>query len=338
MLTGHGNDIYQFDNEIVVDFSTNIAKTHIREKLLIFLQKKLKCINNYPDPENLQLKKTIAKFHNVLTDEVIVTNGSTEAFYLIAQTFTKKKTFIKIPSFSEYEDACLRFGHDLVHEHEVNTENIKAFDMVWLGNPNNPDGKVIPVKQIEEWCTAYPNTMFVIDEAYADLSPICKTAIPLVNKKMNIIVIRSLTKSFSIPGLRLGYIIAKKDIAEKIKKNIIPWNVNCLAIEAGIFIMNNYDSLVPDANELLDACRLFIDEMQKVNGIKVIASNANFFLSELKRGTAAELKQYLIKNHGLLIRDASNFKGLTPQHFRVSVRSIQQNQLLVNAIQSWMNR
>ncbi|HKM94843.1 MAG TPA: histidinol-phosphate transaminase [Prolixibacteraceae bacterium] len=337
MLTGHGNDIYQYDDEIIVDFSSNIGKTHIREKLLAFLQKKIKDINNYPEPEAVQLKKCIAKFHNVTVDEVVICNGSTEAFYLVAQTFSNKRSLIRIPSFSEYEDACSRYDHKIKFEVEITPETIANNELIWFGNPNNPDGKVTPLKTIEEWCNQFPDQLFVIDEAFGDLSNGFKSSISLVKKHANIVVIRSLTKSFSIPGLRLGYIIAKKDIVTRIKKYLIPWNINTLAIDAGVFIMNNYDNLMPDVKDLSRTCESFIKEMKKVKGVNVTPTASNFFIAELPKGTAAELKLYLLKNHGLLIRDASNFRGLTPQHFRVSVRSSQQNLMLVNAIQTWMN-
>lgn len=337
MLAGHGNDIYRYENEIIVDFSSNIAKANIREKLLAFLQKKIKTISNYPDPEMLQLKRAIAKFHNISTDEVIVTNGSTEAFYLIAHTFVKRKTFIRIPSFSEYEDACKLYDHYLSFDSTIDAENIKGFDMIWFGNPNNPDGKVESIENISEWSKLYPNTIFVIDEAYADLSIKHKTAISLVAKKQNVIIIRSLTKSFSIPGLRIGYIICKRDIADKIRFYSIPWSINSLAVDAGVFIMNNYESLVPDSKELSETCLSFKNELKKNINLKVYNSDCNFLLIQLLRGNAADLKQYLVKHHGLLIRDASNFRGLGPQYFRVAVRSNQQNQLLANAILNWMS-
>ena len=336
MLAGHGTDIYRYENEIVVDFSSNIAKVNIREKLLAFLQKKLKTISNYPDPEMTHLKRAVAKFHNISTDEVIITNGSTEAFYLVAHTFPKRKTFIKIPSFAEYEDACSRYEHTLFFETQIDTETIRGFDMVWLGNPNNPDGKVESLENISDWSKHYPNTTFVIDEAYADLSQVHKTAIPLVLKKQNVIIIRSLTKSFSIPGLRIGYIVCKREIAEKIRNYTIPWNINSLAVDAGVFIMNNYSSLVPDAKELAETCANFKVELEKNNNLKVYHSDCNFLLVQLLRGNASDLKQYLVKHHGLLVRDASNFRGLGPQYFRVAVRSNQQNQLLANAIIDWM--
>jgi threonine-phosphate decarboxylase len=336
MLVGHGNDIYHFDNEIIVDFSSNIARTHIREKLLIFLQKKIKDINNYPEPEALPLKKAIAKYHKVSVDNVIVTNGSSEAFYLIAQTFPKKRSLIGIPSFSEYEDACTRFGHEITFVNNGINEGAKAVDLIWLGNPNNPNGIVTPLKEIESLCTQVSEPILVIDEAFGDLSAGFQSALPLVGQKKNVIVVRSLTKAFSVPGLRIGYLVAKREIAEKIRKNLIPWSVNNLAIEAGIFIMNNYGSLLPDIKEINEVANGFSEELNQINGIKTNPSNSNFILAQVNRGTAAELKQYLVKNHGLLIRDASNFRGLTSHHFRVSVRSKQQNQLLINAIKDWM--
>jgi threonine-phosphate decarboxylase len=335
MINGHGNDLHNYDIEIVADFSTSIAKAFTKELLITQLQRKIKNINNYPHPDALPLKIAIAKYHKLNIENIIACNGSTEAFYLIAQCYSGSKTFIHVPSFSEYEDACT------IHDHEISfgtvPKNTASFNMLWLGNPNNPDGKTLNKAEIEEFCSENPNTIFVIDEAFAGLCTGFQSAIPLINKYNNLIITRSLTKAFIVPGLRLGYIIANSQTAQKLSKKLIPWNVNSLAIEAGVLIMNNYDYLSPDEKELSFTSKKLQKDLTKLDGLKVFPSNCNYFLLELKSGSAAELKKYMIENHGILIRDASNFRGLNSGFFRISVRSKQHNQLLLHALKEWLS-
>lgn len=337
MIYGHGNDTYNYETEITADFSSNVAKPNTSERLLQYLQKKIRTINSYPDPIALQLRKAIARYHQLPDFNIITSNGSTEAFYLTAQAYARSNSFIRIPSFSEYEDACIRFNHQNYYADHISHSEIEKCNMVWLGNPNNPNGIYLNKNEIEELCTKYPDKIFVIDEAFSDMCHGFESAIPLISENKNIIIIRSLTKAFSIPGLRIGYVIAKKEIIDKISQYVIPWSVNSLAIDAGIFIMNNYEMLLHNTLEMKKLTKQFMSQLDEIKGIKTYPSECNFFLVELDKPDATKLKTYLIQNHGLLIRDASNFRGLGSQYIRLSTRSKQQNKLLTSAIEQWIN-
>lgn len=337
MLNGHGNDQYAYNRTITADFSTNISNGVVARQLSDFLQRKLNSLHNYPDPEANIFLDAIAQHHQIGKDKLLGCNGSTEAFYLIAQTFGKMKSFIRIPSFSEYEDACKQFGHQIEQGTTLPENSLKNNNLVWLGNPNNPDGRTTSTNEIETFCRLHPKTLFIVDEAYADLCQNFETAIPLTQKHPNLIVVRSLTKSFSVPGLRIGYLVSDNQNILRIKQNMMPWNMNTLAIEAGAYIMDNYKELKPDSEKIIEQSKRFQDELSRLPGLTVLPTSCNFFLVKLHVSTAAGLKSFLMEEYGILIRDASNFKGLTLQHFRLSVQSKQKNRALIAALKAWFN-
>ena len=142
-----------------------------------------------------------------------------------------------------------------------------------------------------------------------------------------------MTKTYGVPGLRLGYITAHENLTKVLRRNLRPWSVSALAIEAGKYLLE-HDELIckPDLKE---AQRLYF-MLQQTEGIVVTPTRTNFMLCRLAQHTAAELKDYLARCHGMLIRDASNFRGLTSQHFRVAAQTPAENDELAGAIQSFI--
>ena len=154
-----------------------------------------------------------------------------------------------------------------------------------------------------------------------------------VNSHPNLILLYSLTKDYCIPGLRLGYMVANPTLIGELKRFRTPWSVNALAIVAAKFLLSADSSIDRDA--LLQQAR-YLAESLVAMGIEVEPSDTNFILCRLPKGAADELKQWLVEHYGILIRDASNFAGLTPQHFRIAAQAPEENRLLINAIKAWM--
>lgn len=336
MIYGHGSDIHQYSN-IVADFSSNVWYKGIPQGLKEHLCSKIDTLIYYPEPDAGSLAEEIAQLHKLKKQNVLVCNGTTEAFYLLAQVFAQHQSYIPIPSFSEYEDACRVFGHAvffLNNNVDFSAIQLPASSVFWLGNPNNPDGKIRKTQEIQALCEKHPDSYFVVDEAYGDLCHGFVSMIPFVGKIKNLIVVKSLTKTFAIPGLRLGYVLASADIIQKLLQIKIPWTVNSLAIEAGHFIVQHYADFLPDTVSLLQESLDFQQQLAAIAGVEVQASVCNFFLAKLQHHTALQLKQRLMLQHGLLIRDAANFKGLSPQHFRVSIQKEEHNCLFIQHIKN----
>lgn len=151
----------------------------------------------------------------------------------------------------------------------------------------------------------------------------------------NGIMIKSLTKSFAVPGLRLGYIIANPEIISRAKQLRRPWAVGGLERKSVEWLFMNRERYRIDVAMLLSEANR-VREALKDLGISAGESKTNFLLCQLPEGEACELKQWLVDNYGVLIRDASNFHGLTPRHFRIAVQRPEENDLLIEAIGKWL--
>lgn len=334
MQTGHGNDIYNYPGNIRCDFSSNIPYRNASETIADYLKSRMDTIRNYPDPNSRKLTSQLADFHAVSPDNILVTNGSAEAFYLLAHLFQHRESVIPYPAFSEYEDACHAYRHRISFLPVESLQNSVHFnaDAVWFGVPNNPDGTIVNNNTISRFCSENPHTSFIVDAAYDDLCPRNETVKSLQGRFRNLIIVHSLTKTFGIPGLRLGYIVADRLVIDGIRPLHPPWSVNALALAAGNFILENWNKLLPDAASLCVESARLQQEITTLLQFEVTTSPSNFFLVKMKKRTAAELKHFLIDNFGLLIRDASNFRGLTPQHFRISVQEEAWNRQLIEAL------
>lgn len=334
MLQGHGDDIYKYQ-DIRINFSSNVythadltsLKTHLREVIGI--------IRNYPEPEPFTLEAVIARKQGVPVDCVLVTNGATEAIYLIARTFAlQQESFsasILHPTFSEYEDACRMYGIPLLSDNDA-----KAHSILWLCNPNNPTGSVVSPEKILQYAQQYDYV--VVDQSYEDYTQAPMLSAQEAASSRNILQLHSLTKSYAIPGLRIGYIIAHPTIIGKLRQYVGPWAVNSLAIEAGKWLIENDVRVLPDLNTYLAETERLRQRLSQIPGIKTTETQTSFILAQVTPCTAAELKDYLARNHHILIRDASNFRGLTPHHFRISTQSLEENNLLINAIQDFIQQ
>jgi threonine-phosphate decarboxylase len=205
--------------------------------------------------------------------------------------------------------------------------------MLWLCNPNNPTGDVYDQSVIDKMMVKYD--LVVIDQSYENYTNQFVMNPRWAARTPYLIQIHSFTKTYAIPGLRLGYITAHASLTAHLRQFLRPWSVSALAIETGKFLLSNDDELrcTPDLNE---AQRLR-DKLQQIDGILTQETQTNFILCQFESGhTAAELKDYLARQHHLLIRDASNFKGLTPRHFRIAARTPAENDALVAAIQEFV--
>ncbi|PKQ60590.1 hypothetical protein BZG02_18540 [Labilibaculum filiforme] len=337
MLHGHGDDGYQYKQPIVANFSSNVwfggKLEHLKQHLFSNWEK----IHSYPEAAAESLVDALASELDVNKHQIIATNGATEAFYLIAQCFSGLKSTIIIPTFSEYEDACKVNKHKLyfINWTELNSTTLFEEGLVWICNPNNPSGNILGLNDLENLLNCNSKSIFVIDEAYIDFTDEIGSSIDLVDKYQNLILVKSLTKNFAIPGLRLGYLISNKTLVQNIQFYKAPWTVNSLAIEAGKFLLANKIDFVPPVNYYKSEAKKFKENLKKISGLRIHPSKTSFFLVELEKSSALELKKFLISNFGILIRDASNFRGLTSSYFRIATQTKEKNQLLIDALTEW---
>lgn len=326
MIEGHGDDLYRYDN-IKMNFSSNIYAGTDLSELETFLSSRLDTIRSYPEPSAATLERMIAADCGISPDEVLVTSGAVDAIYLIAQAWRDAGTCHVIqPTFREYEDACRVFGYQ---EQEDGA-------LCWLCNPNNPTGSVLPASEV--MALAERHRWLVVDQSYEDytMSPLLAPAEAV--KCDNVILLHSMTKRYAVPGLRLGFITARAGIISLLREQYRPWAINALSLEAGKWLVERGKTAIPDLNSYLAETQRLRRALDGIDRIGTMETMTNFFLCTISEATASELKEYLAREHGILIRDASNFTGLTPHHFRIATQSPDQNDALVAAIRFFLNK
>ena len=334
MIHGHGNDGCFYTEKIIADFSSNVSPWGTPLLLLRELRESLSKMGSYPEPNGESLATALGDFYQLSPSSVLPVNGATEAFYLIAQAFREKHSLIVCPTFSEYEDACRIHQHklDFASRDQFLATDFSEIDLVWLCNPNNPTGELFKNGVLEQLISDHQNVIFVVDEAYMDFTLNTESVVSLISKYSNLLIVKSLTKNFCIPGLRLGYLIGNEKQVERINKGKMPWAVNALAVEAGKYILENRTQLLPNISKLLGYTSQLQNELRKLDEIEIQSSTTNFFLCRISSISAAELKEKLIKNYGILIRNADNFRGLDSNTFRIAAQLPEKNRLLVGAL------
>ena len=332
MIGGHGDDAWKY-SRVKVNFSSNVLYGQLDEGLQRYLQDRIATVTHYPEVDARTVQTAAAAAYGLLTDQVLVTNGATEGIYLVAQAFFGGSATIFTPAFAEYEDACRLFGLQvrLQNWEMVKDNDVFSTDLVFLCNPNNPTGLALPLERIERLLDDNPESLFVIDESYIEFTNATASLLNSLADHPNALVLRSLTKSCRIPGLRIGFVLGQPVRIDHLRRLKMPWSVNHLALEAASYIFCH--TLDLEISSLLDATAGWRKELQLATGWHVYPTDTHYFLMETPAAfTAAELKSYLVNNHGLLIRDAANFRGLTPHHFRVACQSFAENQLLTEAL------
>lgn len=340
MLFGHGDDIHNFKEEVKINFSSNVWHGANLEKLKEHLWKNFDKVRNYPEPDASTICRLIARRHEINESNVLMANGSTTCFYLIAQTFEGSKSTILTPTFSEYEDACRMYNHELSFfnslEEDLSALNLEGQDFCWICNPNNPDGSLIHRTELLKLLEENRDTTFIIDQAYISFS--IEDALKATDLKNhpNLVLIHSISKAYTIPGLRIGYIMASPEIIKKVYQKLIPWSINAIAMEAARYILIHPAQFTLPIRKWQRDTAEFIYKLSQLDGLEIIPTSTTFFLVRLKKGKAADLKAYLLEKYGILIRDASNFRGLDETYIRLSSQVAESNQLLVNGIKEWL--
>jgi len=334
MFQGHGDDGYRYNLQLNADFSTNVYYGGTPAGLKKHLFASWDKVRRYPEVLAESLAAKIADHHELSQEHILVTNGSTESIYLIAQAYKNKRSIVVAPTFAEYEDACRMHRHDLqfLNWNDL-AEGFKTdADLLFICNPNNPTGAVI--QDLWHFVSVNKNTLFIVDEAFIEFTSSISSVIGLVGQFSNLLVMRSMTKAYAIPGLRLGYIVGHPDLITNLTAFKLPWTVNVIALEAGHFIFDHIEEVQIPLQKLMVDRIVFANALAALS-FKVYASHTHFFLAETPIFNAAKLKLYLLENHGLLIRDAGNFRGLKSTHFRIATLSTDKNTLLINALAEW---
>jgi threonine-phosphate decarboxylase len=328
---------------IELDFSISInpygPPLRVVEALRDALQSGLP-FRRYPDPDCRLLSERLAKYHGLSPAHFLIGNGANDLIYATARALKPRRAAIVEPTYTEYLRASLLAGAEVSHFLPDNGDFLPApfepegADLIWLGNPNNPTGLLWPPGLLEKWIKREPATLFVVDEAFLPfrVDEAANTLISSVTRLANLIVLRSLTKIYALPGLRLGYAAANPDLLARLRKEVTPWSVNTLAQVAGLAAIQDDEFLRASRFAVREALRPFAAGLAACSScLGPVPAFSNFLLVRLKDVTSGWLCRRLAER-GIAIRDASNFVGLDEQYVRISLRKPEDNERLLSEL------
>lgn len=328
----------------ILDFSSNINPLGFPPLVRKHLKTKLNSISEYPDTETTMLKKSLKWYTRLPENQIIVGNGATELIYNFCQSFLNNKTrvLIQAPTFGEYEAAARLSGCNISFyktmsfskDFEKFISKIPKNGCVFLCNPNNPTGELLSKNIIFKIIEAAKEkkSLVFLDESFIELVPNSnQSIIKSIKKFENLFILRSMTKSFGLAGLRIGYGIGSKQIINVLNKIKIPWNVSGLAQDAARAALC-HTTYLEKAKKLIKKESSYLrNSISQIEGFQCHESSTNFILIKTKM-KSKELQKKLLKKK-ILIRDASTFHGLNQHYIRIAVKTHKENQKLVKALE-----
>lgn len=316
----------------MLDFAVNVVAGGPPDWLRDELAAALGRISAYPDESAALL--ALADRHARSTEEVLPLNGTAEGFWLLATALRPRRAVVIHPAFTEPEVALRANGRDVervfrdAEDFSLDPGRVPAdADLVFVCNPNNPTGTLDRAKTVES--LARPGRVLVVDEAFMEFAPGEPESLAARPDIPGLVVLRSLTKLWSIPAIRAGYLLASRDLVTAMRQVRQPWSVNGLALAA--LAACSQDEATPRkvGDEVASAREYLTSSIAALPGIRVWPSAANFLLVGAPDGP--KVRQGLLER-GIVVRRADTFPGLTADHFRIAVRSQEENMTLLRAL------
>lgn len=356
----HGGNIY--GNEIEYDFSVNLNPLGPPKSVQDALVAALNHVEEYPDPEYRELRRGLANYWQLAEEQIVPGNGASELIPGIIRTLSPKNCMVTAPCYSGYETALnaaapscrihripLRAEDDFTLPENICQEIARVKpNLLILTNPNNPNGKRISanrLREITDACRA-AGTVLLVDECFLALSGGDEDSLIhcIRSEALPAVVLRAFTKTFAIPGVRLGYAVCSAPMAERIQRELPEWNLSVFAQYAGTAALEAaaFGNVTPETSaggtsgylaasvEMIAREREFLSaELEKL-GFRVFPSDANYILFQSRD---RELHQKLLDN-GILIRDCRDYHGLTAGFYRTAVRTHRENMALLQCLRN----
>ena len=348
----HGGDVFAAARELgvhwrdVVDFSANINPLGPPPGLKKHLFDIFDLTRNYPEPFAESWLDDLASRHGLSSSEILAGNGTTHLMYLAARILTPRRPVAAFPAFAEYERSLIQNGNVIQgaacrpdDEFDLTDDVVKQMfklkpDLVFLANPTSPAGRLVDPKILRSILERADKAgaYVVLDEAFLDFTPAPSLA-RSVRRFRGLIVLRSLTKFYALPGLRLGYLTASKDMVQKLKAGLEPWSVNGLALAAGKYCLDQEEYAVR-TQKMVGAQRLWLTRRLTELGLgRVIPGEANYLLVKLEAPGLTENRFIAkMKKRGILVRGCTSFQGILRGYVRLAVKTPADNKRLVRAV------
>lgn len=352
MRIKHGGELRLFSEKFgipeqeILDFSSNINPLGPPTSVKKIYESLVEELQFYPDPEALEFREEVARHFPIFPENVIAGNGAAELLDLILRVLRPKRAFLIEPTFLEYRRLLNLQGaqirsislreKDSFHFSLAEVLNaISGVDVAILAHPNNPTGTYLSREALQHLLAEAKrrNIFVVLDEAFVDWAPELSMA-KEVRDDSSFFVIRSLTKFFALSGIRVGYGLGSRKLIEKLTSVQVPWSCNRLAQRLGIAALQD-DVFTKRSREWLTSERDWLEaHLQKIHGLKVYPSAANFLLVRYSPRSEGESLIEEMGKQGIALRDLTEFPGLGPSYFRVAVRKREENRRLIEGLKS----
>jgi threonine-phosphate decarboxylase len=351
MIHGHGGNIYEWAKKLncsiddIIDMSSNINPLGSPPGLLEYIRDRLERMHCLPEVDCKTLTRTFALFFDKHEDQVACGAGTTDFIYVLPEILNSKNVLIIAPTYADYMDSCTRYGSQVqivaskaskkFHLTLAN-QNLDGIDTVFICNPNNPTGHYIPFVQLKAWCKSYPDVRFIIDESYLQFSPEYEFETMIRSALPNVIVLCSFSKIFAIPGLRLGFIVASPNIIQSLKKSDKPWHINTIAQIAGQYIFNNMLAVQDHIEKIIQHIQTerqrFEDFFSRYPSVKIFSSFTPYILIQLPDHINGSTVCARLAQKKYLIRNCSNFDGLSDQFIRIAYKQSNNNKYVIEQL------
>ena len=366
----HGGNIFQFAHEQriepyeVIDFSANINPLGPSQRGLSALEAQLRYISHYPDATNDDVLNTIADTYGMNKNQIVVGNGAAELLYAICRLPGYTGAFVPAPGFSEYKEALEASQipvRDIFYRPREDDNEKPYFEVpylaletfaaelkgqdgriiVFLGNPNNPDGTLLDKNHIRTLASMLKdaNSLLVIDESFIDfvgndtLQDNKYSMRSLVNEFDNIIVVHSFTKFYAVPGLRIGAVFSNPQIIDQLNTFIPTWSVNTLAQAYTQSALNDVEYVKRTKQVLHEEQHYMYNALDAIADITVYPPSANFILFHIEQdGVTADSINEALKKHNMIVRNCDSYMGLNSQWVRVAIKDHDNNVRLVDTL------
>lgn len=346
MIQGHGGNIFAMAAQLgcrpeeIVDMSSNINPLGTMPGLIEHLKNHLDRIRVLPEVDGRAAAQGIAALLEVKEEKVLAGGGTTQFIYSACAALKSQRVFIVGPTYADYADGCRMHGIEpefflaeaatgFAPELERLSAALAGCDTVFLCNPNNPTGQLIPHAALVELCRRHPDTRFLIDESYLPFAPAGQ------NESMghcglgNVLVLWSVSKIFGMPGLRAGFLLAEPLLLDRFRRYMQPWCVNSLAQEAVAYLGNNREAaatFIERTRAYLAQEGLLFRERLQSGRLTLYPSATSYFLIGLEPEQTAEAVCQALAAHRFLIRNCANFYGLNDRYIRVALKDAATNQ------------
>jgi threonine-phosphate decarboxylase len=340
MIQGHGGNIFAVAEQVgcrpeeIIDMSSNINPLGALPGLIDHLQERLDRIRMLPEVDGRAATRAIAALLGVAAERVLAGGGTTQFIYTACAALASRRVLIVGPTYADYTDGCR--VHDIEPDFFLaepnegfapNLERLEAalagYDTVFVCNPNNPTGRLIPHADLLRLCQDHPAVRFIVDESYLPFVPTDRNHSMSASGLDNVIVLWSVSKIFGMPGLRAGFLVANRPVVDRFRRYMQPWCVNSLAQEAVCFLGANPEAVARFINDT----RVYLDRegallLQRLHGgsLTLYPSTTSYFLIGLPpRHTATRVCRALAEQR-FLLRNCANFHGLNEGFIRIALK------------------